>query len=117
MVSTTDQVAIQARMKKVDLASGVGAAILGGGVGVLAAPYLGPYAVLLVVVGIVMHAWASSRGVASMPRRPMCGGPWRSTGYVGRSFSSSGRLSCSAPDAHLLCGVQCDGTRKNASGR
>lgn len=58
MVSTTDQATIHARLKKADLASGVGAAVLGGGVGVVVAPYLGSYAVLLVVVGTTMHAWA-----------------------------------------------------------
>ena len=57
MVSTTDQATIHARMKKADLASGVGAGILGVGVGVLAAQYLSPYAVPLVVVGIAMHVW------------------------------------------------------------
>jgi hypothetical protein len=57
MASTTGQATIHARMKKADVTSGVGAGILGGGVGVLVAPYLGPYAVPLIVVGIVMHAW------------------------------------------------------------
>jgi hypothetical protein len=58
MASMTEQATIHARMKKTDLASGVGAGILGGGIGVLAAPYLGPYALPLVVVGIAMHGWA-----------------------------------------------------------
>ena len=47
----------RSQAKKADLASGVGAGILGAGVGVLAAPYLGVYAVPLIVLGMVMHAW------------------------------------------------------------
>jgi hypothetical protein len=57
MVSATDQTTIHARMKQANLASAVGAGVLGGGIGVLLAQYIGPYAVPLVVVGIVMHVW------------------------------------------------------------
>ncbi len=49
---------LHARMKQNDLASGVGAGLLGAGVGVLAAAYLSPYAVPLVVVGAILHLWA-----------------------------------------------------------
>jgi hypothetical protein len=50
---------IHSRRKKADMASVIGAAILGGGLGALAAQYvnLSSSAVALVVVGIVMHAW------------------------------------------------------------
>jgi hypothetical protein len=50
---------IHARRKRADLASVIGAAILGGGLGALIARYvdLGSSAVALIVVGIVMHAW------------------------------------------------------------
>ena len=57
MVRPTDQAAIHARMKQADLASGVGAGILGAGLGVLGAQYLGPYVVPLVIIGIAMHVW------------------------------------------------------------
>lgn len=58
MNATVNSPALHSRMKRADLASGVGAAILGAGVGVLAASYLAAYAGLLVVVGLVLHAWA-----------------------------------------------------------
>ena len=50
---------IHSRRKRADLASVIGAAILGGGLGALATRYVGlsSSAVGLVVVGIVMHAW------------------------------------------------------------
>ena len=43
--------------KRIDLASSGGAGVLGAGVGVLAAPLLGPYAIPLVVVGAALHVW------------------------------------------------------------
>ena len=50
---------VTARMKRTDLASGVGAGVLGGGLGVLVARYLdvGPFVVPLIVVGAMLHAW------------------------------------------------------------
>jgi hypothetical protein len=55
----TGRTAVPTRMKRVDLASGVGAGILGGGLGALAAQYLdvGPYVAPLIVVGAMLHAW------------------------------------------------------------
>ena len=54
-----ESIAIHARRKRADVASVVGAALLGGGLGAIVARYadLGRSAVALVVVGIVMHAW------------------------------------------------------------
>jgi hypothetical protein len=57
MVGATSRMAGHAQMKKADLASSIGAALLGGGVGVLAAQYFVPYAVPILITGAVLHAW------------------------------------------------------------
>ena len=57
MNNAMDQTAIRSRMKQADLASGIGAGVLGAGLGLLLASYLGSYAVPLVVIGITMHVW------------------------------------------------------------
>jgi hypothetical protein len=48
---------IHARMKQADLASAVGAGVLGGGIGVILAQYLGPYTGPLIAAGLVLHIW------------------------------------------------------------
>lgn len=45
------------RLKRAELASVTGAAVLGAGVGALIAAYVGRYAVVLVLAGAVLHAW------------------------------------------------------------
>ena len=46
-----------ARLKRAETTSSVGAGILGGGAALLLAELLRSYAVPLVLVGLVMHAW------------------------------------------------------------
>ena len=45
------------RLKRADLASGVGALVLGTGLGTLLAPYLAPAAVAVLAAGLLLHAW------------------------------------------------------------
>jgi len=49
--------AVQARQKLAETTSTVGAGILGGGVALLIAELLRPYAVALLLLGLAMHAW------------------------------------------------------------
>ena len=44
-------------MKRADLLSGVGAVVLGMGLGLLFARLLTPYATPLLLTGLLMHAW------------------------------------------------------------
>jgi len=46
-----------ARSKHADLASTAGAGILGGGLGMLLPQFVRPYAIFLVVIGILLHGW------------------------------------------------------------
>jgi hypothetical protein len=46
-----------AHIKRAELASGVGAGVLGGGLGLLLAPYLGSYAIIILVLGAFLHGW------------------------------------------------------------
>ena len=57
-MNASEPMVIHSQRKKADLASVIGAAILGVGLGALTARYvdLGPAGVAL-VVGIVLHAW------------------------------------------------------------
>ena len=57
MIHTVDPAPGVARGKKADLASTIGAGVLGAGLGLLAAPLVGAYGVPLVLVGVVLHAW------------------------------------------------------------
>lgn len=45
------------RMKKAELLSVVGALILGIGLGLLFSSFLNPYAIPVLLVGLLMHAW------------------------------------------------------------
>ena len=45
------------RVKKAELLGGVGALVLGAGLGLLLSSFLQPYAVPLLVVGLLAHAW------------------------------------------------------------
>jgi hypothetical protein len=56
-VTQTGPVTNISRQKQVDLASAVGAGILGMGLGVVAAAPLARYATLLIGLGIVLHGW------------------------------------------------------------
>jgi hypothetical protein len=51
MTSTTP------RHKRAELAGSTGAGVLGAGVGVLLAQWAAPYALLLILVGILLHGW------------------------------------------------------------
>lgn len=44
-------------MKRAETTSSVGAGVLGAGVGLLAARWLQPIAVPILIAGLVMHAW------------------------------------------------------------
>lgn len=50
--------ASQNRLKKLDLLGGLGAGMLGAGIGLVFAPWLQPYAIPILVVGILSHGWA-----------------------------------------------------------
>jgi hypothetical protein len=45
------------RIKKAELLGGVGALVLGMGLGLLFSSFLKPYAVPVLLVGLLMHAW------------------------------------------------------------
>jgi hypothetical protein len=45
------------RLKKADLASGVGAGILGVGLGVLLFKFLKPFTVSILIIGLFLHGW------------------------------------------------------------
>ena len=55
MIPQSDSV--QPRQKLAETTSTVGAGILGGGVALLIAELLRPYAVPLLLLGLAMHAW------------------------------------------------------------
>lgn len=44
--------------KRLDLLSGVGAGVLGAGIALLLAPWLRPFAVPALLIGILAHGWA-----------------------------------------------------------
>ena len=46
-----------ARLKRAELTSGVGALVLGTGLGALFARFLGPAALAVLVAGLLLHAW------------------------------------------------------------
>lgn len=46
-----------ARLKRAELTSGVGALVLGTGLGALFARYLAPAALAVLVAGLLLHAW------------------------------------------------------------
>lgn len=46
-----------ARLKRAELTSGVGALVLGTGLGALFARYLAPAAVAVLAAGLLLHAW------------------------------------------------------------
>jgi hypothetical protein len=45
------------RLKKAELASGLGALVLGTGLGSLLAPYIGAFAIGIIVAGALVHSW------------------------------------------------------------
>jgi len=45
------------QLKRAELASGVGALVLGAGLGALVAPWLGRAAVALLLAGLAVHGW------------------------------------------------------------
>ena len=48
---------IRSRLKRAELLGGVGALILGMGVGLLFAAFLTPYTIPFLLTGLLMHAW------------------------------------------------------------
>ena len=46
-----------ARLKRAELTSGVGALVLGTGLGALFARYLAPAAIAVLAAGLLLHAW------------------------------------------------------------
>jgi hypothetical protein len=46
-----------ARLKRAELASGIGAGVLGAGIGLLFSRILGTYAVPMLITGVFLHAW------------------------------------------------------------
>jgi hypothetical protein len=45
------------RLKRAELTSGIGALILGIGIGVLLFRYISPYSIPVLLTGLFMHAW------------------------------------------------------------
>jgi hypothetical protein len=50
-------VIVASRLKRAELASSLGAGLLGAGLGILVAPYIADLALLVLVVGALMHGW------------------------------------------------------------
>lgn len=48
----------QDRLKRLELLGGLGGAVLGGGVALLFAEWLRPYALPAVAIGVTAHGWA-----------------------------------------------------------
>ena len=48
----------QERVKQLELLGGLGGAVLGGGIALLFAKWLLPYALPAVVIGVIAHGWA-----------------------------------------------------------
>ena len=46
-----------ARVKRAELTSGIGALVLGTGLGALFAPFLAPAAAAVLAAGLLLHAW------------------------------------------------------------
>ena len=46
-----------AQLKRAELASGLGALVLGTGLGALVAPWLGSAALVVLLAGVTVHAW------------------------------------------------------------
>jgi len=59
MEQTLGRMATRPQSKRADLASGIGAGLLGGGLGALVAQYVSVAAVAVpfVVIGVILHAW------------------------------------------------------------
>jgi hypothetical protein len=49
---------IQQRLKQLELLGGLGGAVLGGGIALLFAQSLRPYALPAVIIGVIAHGWA-----------------------------------------------------------
>ena len=49
--------AARSRQKQAELAGAIGAGVLGFGVGALLSEWTAPFAVLLVIVGVLLHGW------------------------------------------------------------
>lgn len=50
-----------ARIKKAELLSSIGAGVLGGGIALLLAKFLTPYAIPILLLGLISHAAGMSR--------------------------------------------------------
>jgi len=71
MQSVSEQNAVQGQVKIGVLASGLGAGILGAGVGVYLAQYLGSYAGPLITIGLAVQIWGVLESLnldANVPR-------------------------------------------------
>src|SRR3989304_4015582 len=88
-----------ARIKRAELLSSIGAGVLGGGIALLLAKFLAPYAIPILLLGLISHAIGMSRkhgleqqsqSVASGGRR-LCTGSagWRWLLYCSSSSSAS----------------------------
>jgi hypothetical protein len=51
------QVGVASRLKLAELTSSLGAGVLGAGIGILLAGYLGGLGLPVLVLGLVLHAW------------------------------------------------------------
>ena len=47
----------RSRLKRAELVSSLGAGLLGGGLGALAAPHVGDLAIYVLAAGVLMHGW------------------------------------------------------------
>ena len=66
---------LRSRIKKAELLSTLGAAVLGGGVALLLQRWLVPFAVPILIVGLAVHAWGMfdkhrAESAGNVQRRP-----------------------------------------------
>ena len=96
------------RQKRAELAGTAGAGVLGAGLGVLLAQWAAPYALALVIVGVVLHGWGMvekhrmEAGAVSQlrNRRPMT--KERSTPRPSEANSHGTQTICSLLFANLF---------------
>ena len=78
------------RLKLAELASSLGAGVLGGGIGVLLAGYLAGLGLPILVLGLVMHAWGMRSKHALEAGAPQ---PWWSTALYWICWAALGALA------------------------
>ncbi len=60
-MNTITNAELVSRIKKAELLSSIGAGVLGGGIALLLAKFLTPYAIPILLIGLISHAAGMSR--------------------------------------------------------